>query len=118
MARLLLTAAILRFFQTVMTFGALVPAGLFVPSLFIGGCMGRLLGGFLKYLGLEGGEGSPIEPGIYAMVGAGSMLAGVARLTISLAVVLFELTGGLTYIVPFMLSVLIAKWVGDQITDG
>merc|ERR1719333_758172 len=59
-----------------------------------------------------------VEPGVYAMVGAGAMLAGVSRLTISLVVVLFELTGGLTYVVPFMVSVLTAKWVGDYITDG
>jgi len=31
---------------------------------------------------------------------------------------LFELTGGLTYVVPFMLAVLSAKWVGDVVTDG
>jgi H+/Cl- antiporter ClcA len=109
---LLCAAAALRFLQTSMTFGALVPAGLFVPSLFIGGCVGRCLGVLLKFAGL------PIEPGIYAMVGAGAMLAGVSRLTISLVVVLFELTGGLTYVVPFMVSVLTAKWVGDWMTDG
>jgi len=103
--------------QTSVTFGALIPAGLFVPSLFIGGCVGRGLGILLKFAGLSGVEGD-IEPGIYAMVGAGAMLAGVSRLTISLVVVLFELTGGLTYVVPFMLSVLTAKWVGDFITDG
>jgi H+/Cl- antiporter ClcA len=109
---LLIAAATLRFCQTTVTFGALIPAGLFVPSLFIGGCVGRFLGVILKFAGLD------IEPGIYAMVGAGAMLAGVSRLTISLVVVLFELTGGLTYVVPFMLSVLTAKWVGDWITDG
>jgi H+/Cl- antiporter ClcA len=114
---LLFSAAALRFLQTSVTFGALIPAGLFVPSLFIGGCVGRFLGVLLKFAGLPGVEGD-IEPGIYAMVGAGAMLAGVSRLTISLVVVLFELTGGLTYVVPFMLSVLTAKWVGDFITDG
>jgi H+/Cl- antiporter ClcA len=109
---LLLGGAALRFCQTTITFGALVPAGLFVPSLFIGGCVGRCMGVLLKFAGLD------IEPGIYAMVGAGAVLAGVSRLTISLVVVLFELTGGLTYVVPFMVAVLSAKWVGDFITDG
>jgi H+/Cl- antiporter ClcA len=109
---LLFISAAIRFFQTSVTFGALVPAGLFVPSLFIGGCVGRLMGILLKFAGLD------IEPGIYGMVGAGAMLAGVSRLTISLVVVLFELTGGLTYVVPFMVAVLTAKWVGDVVTDG
>lgn len=115
--QLLMGAATLRFLQTSATFGALIPAGLFVPSLFMGGCVGRAVGAVLKYLELPGVQGS-IEPGIYAMVGAGAMLAGVSRLTVSLAVVLFELTGGLTYVVPFMLAVLVAKWTGDAITAG
>jgi H+/Cl- antiporter ClcA len=109
---LLIAATCIRFMQTSVTFGAMVPAGLFVPSLFMGGCIGRLVGVLLRFAGFN------IEPGIYGMVGAGAVLAGVSRLTISLVVVLFELTGGLTYIVPFMIAVLTAKWVGDIMTDG
>lgn len=116
--KLLLGAAVLRFIQCAATFGASVPAGLFVPSLFIGGCFGRVLGATLKHMGMFGAGEVLVEPGVYAMVGAGAMLAGVSRMTISLTVVLFELTGGLTYIVPFMLSVLTAKWVGDHVTRG
>lgn len=115
--RLLCGAAMLRFFQAAVTIGAFLPGGLFVPSLYMGGCVGRALGSLLRYVGMAGAKGS-IEPGIYAMVGAGAMLAGVSRLTVCLVVVLFELTGGLTYVVPFMLSVLIAKWTGDAITNG
>lgn len=116
--KLLLGAAVLRFMQCAVTFGASVPAGLFVPSLFIGGCFGRVLGAILKHMGMFSVGEVNVEPGVYAMVGAGAMLAGVSRMTISLTVVLFELTGGLTYIVPFMLSVLTAKWVGDHVTRG
>ena len=31
---------------------------------------------------------------------------------------MFELTGGLTYIVPIMVSVMISKWVGDALIKG
>ena len=32
---------------------------------------------------------------------------------------MFELTGGLTYIVPIMVAVMISKWVGDALVkDG
>jgi len=116
--RLLLGATALRFVQMTVTIGALSPAGLFVPSLYIGSCFGRSMGATLKYAGFLGAAGGAVEPGIYAMVGAGAMLAGVSRLTISLAVVLFELTGGLTYVVPFMIAVLVAKWTGDALTDS
>lgn len=36
-----------------------------------------------------------VYPGIYAMVGAASVLGGACRVTISLVVIMFELTGGL-----------------------
>jgi len=56
--------------------------------------------------------------GLYAMVGAAAVLSGVTRMTVSLVVIMFELTGGITYIVPIMVAVMIAKWVGDSITPG
>lgn len=36
-------------------------------------------------------------------------------MTVSLVVIMFELTGGLTYIVPFMTAVMVSKWVGDAL---
>lgn len=40
-------------------------------------------------------------------------------MTVSLVVIMFELTGGLTYIVPIMVAVMISKWVGDALVkDG
>lgn len=34
-------------------------------------------------------------------------------MTVSLVVIMFELTGGLEYIVPLMAAVMTSKWVGD-----
>lgn len=34
-------------------------------------------------------------------------------LAVSLVVIMFELTGGLMYIVPLMVAVMMSKWVGD-----
>lgn len=39
-------------------------------------------------------------------------------MTISLVAIMLELTGGMTYIVPFMITVLTAKIVGDAATEG
>ena len=47
------------------------------------------------------------------MVGASAFLAGVSRMTVSLAVIMFELTGEVDYIPPFMVAILVAKWVAD-----
>ena len=39
-----------------------------------------------------------VNPGLYAMVGAAATLSGVTRMTVSLVVIMYELTGGLLYI--------------------
>ena len=60
-----------------------------------------------------------VTPGLYAMIGAAAALGGVTRMTVSLVMIMFELTGGLSYIVPIMVAVLVSKWVGDTIIkDG
>lgn len=76
------------------------------------------MGCLLQSFGLMSAQGTVVEPGIYAMVGAGAMLAGISRLTVCLVVVLFELTGGLTYVVPFMIAILTSKWIGDALSNG
>jgi chloride channel 3/4/5 len=48
-------------------------------------------------------------------VGAAATLAGVTRTTVSLAVIVLELTNTLDYVVPIMLAVLVAKTVADAL---
>ena len=57
-------------------------------------------------------------PGLYAVVGAASVLGGVTRMTVSLVVIMFELTGSLEFIVPTMVGVMFAKWIGDAISKS
>src|SRR4029434_5381519 len=57
-----------------------------------------------------------ITPGTYAIIGAAAALAGVTRMTVSIVVIMFELTGALTYVLPIMIAVMISKWVGDAIS--
>lgn len=49
------------------------------------------------------------------MVGAAAVLGGITRMTVSLVVIMFELTGGVRYIVPLMASAMASKWVGDAL---
>lgn len=49
------------------------------------------------------------------MVGAAACLGGVTRMTVSLVVIMFELTGGVNYIVPLMAAAMASKWVGDAL---
>nr|XP_019044593.1 voltage-gated chloride channel [Kwoniella bestiolae CBS 10118]OCF23523.1 voltage-gated chloride channel [Kwoniella bestiolae CBS 10118] len=116
------TALLIKGCLTIITFGIKVPAGIFIPSLVVGACFGRIIGLIMEYieytyptLGIFDvcRETDCIVPGLYAMIGAAATLAGVTRTTVSLAVIMFELTSTLNYVVPVMLGVLIAKTVAD-----
>ncbi|CAG7836228.1 unnamed protein product, partial [Allacma fusca] len=123
---LLLLALIFKFIVTIFTFGIKVPAGLFIPSLCFGAIVGRIVGIGVEQLAYKhpdlwffSGECSAgedcITPGLYAMVGAAAVLGGVTRMTVSLVVIMFELTGGVRYIVPLMAAAMASKWVGDAL---
>ncbi|KAK3524406.1 hypothetical protein QTP70_027994, partial [Hemibagrus guttatus] len=119
-------ALVFKMLITVVTFGMKVPSGLFIPSMAVGAIAGRLLGVGMEQLAYYNhdwvifrGWCSPgadcITPGLYAMVGAAACLGGVTRMTVSLVVIMFELTGGLEYIVPLMAATMTSKWVADAL---
>ncbi|XP_048488458.1 H(+)/Cl(-) exchange transporter 5 isoform X3 [Plutella xylostella] len=123
---LLMLALVMKLVMTVFTFGIKVPCGLFIPSLALGAIAGRIVGIGVEQLAynypkiwLFSGECSTgddcITPGLYAMVGAAAVLGGVTRMTVSLVVIMFELTGGVRYIVPLMAAAMASKWVGDAL---
>eukprot|EP00929_Paragymnodinium_shiwhaense_P030648 TRINITY_DN17329_c0_g3_i1.p1 TRINITY_DN17329_c0_g3~~TRINITY_DN17329_c0_g3_i1.p1 ORF type:complete len:771 (-),score=145.22 TRINITY_DN17329_c0_g3_i1:833-3145(-) len=126
----LLLCAALRWVQMTFTFGTGAASGLFIPSLLVGAALGRIFGSWFYMLNEEiqfapakGSRPGPtfvngIKPGVYAMLGAAATLGGVCRVTISLVVIMFELTGGLQLVVPFMIVCMLAKWVGDYYTIG
>ncbi|KAG6911122.1 hypothetical protein DXG01_003862 [Tephrocybe rancida] len=123
--RAISVAMIVKAGLTIVTFGIKVPAGIFIPSLGVGACAGRVMGLVMQWLQYQEPElkllsicdkdKDCIIPGLYAMVGAAASLSGVTRTTVSLAVIMFELTDTLTYAVPVMLSVLVAKTVADAL---
>ena len=104
----LVYGTLVKLILTIVTFGIKVPSGIIIPALDGGAFFGRLVGQ-LPFLA------SSISPGIFAMVSAGAFLAGVSRMTISLAVIMFELTGELEFIVPNMIGIMVAKWVADAL---
>ncbi|KAG1802616.1 chloride channel [Suillus plorans] len=123
--RAILVAMIVKGFLTIITFGIKLPAGIFIPTLGVGACAGRIVGIAVQWLQYHypnsivfdvcEGDMDCVVPGLYAMVGAAAALSGVTRTTVSLSVIMFELTDTLTYAVPVMLSVLVAKTVADAL---
>ncbi|KEZ44818.1 Uncharacterized protein SAPIO_CDS2934 [Scedosporium apiospermum] len=123
----LFAAFLIKGFLTTITFGIKVPAGIYMPSMVVGGLLGRLIGHMVQWVVFRfpdvpiwaacarSGEGTCIQPGVYGLIAAGSMMCGVTRLSLTLAVILFELTGSLDYVLPFSLAILVAKWTADGI---
>ncbi len=120
---LLLEAAAVGCLLASVTFGLQIPAGIILPSMAIGALCGRAVGIVVEVW--QGNHPNAlifatcepdipcITPGTYAIIGAAAALAGVTRMTVSIVVIMFELTGALTYVLPIMIAVMISKWVGD-----
>ncbi|KAH9219758.1 chloride channel-like protein 3 [Leptodontidium sp. 2 PMI_412] len=120
---LLIFAAILGFFLASITFGLQIPAGIILPSMAVGALFGRAVGiimeiwvhnhpNFFPFGSCEP-DVPCVTPGTYAIIGAAAALGGVTRMTVSIVVIMFELTGALTYVLPIMIAVMASKWVGD-----
>ncbi|KAI9005874.1 chloride channel [Gaertneriomyces semiglobifer] len=124
----LFIALIMRLVLTIVTFGIKVPAGIFIPSMVWGALFGRLLGILVQRWQTSDPDNPMFQachpdsqcvtPGVYALLGAIGALGGVTRMTLSLTVVMFELTGTLNYIVPCMITLMTAKVIGDLCGKG
>ncbi|KAF2148974.1 voltage gated chloride channel [Myriangium duriaei CBS 260.36] len=124
----LLIATIMRAFLVIISYGCKVPAGIFVPSMAIGASFGRMVGIMVQALH----ESYPnsklfstcapdvpcITPGTYAFLGAAAALSGIMHITVTVVVIMFELTGALTYILPTMIVVGVTKAVSDWFGTG
>ncbi|VDO72523.1 unnamed protein product [Haemonchus placei] len=90
-----------------------IPAGIFMPVFVIGASFGRLMGESMAVLfpeGIRSNYSAEIHPGVYAVVGAAAFCGSVTH-TISVAVIVFELTGQLMHILPVMIAVVVGNVV-------
>lgn len=122
---ILLVSSVLGFLLASATFGLQIPAGVLLPSMAVGALFGRSIG-LIVEVAQQNHKGSIIfeacepdipcvTPGTYAVIGAAAALAGATRMTVSIVVIMFELTGALTYVLPIMIAVMLAKWTGDAL---
>ncbi|MEQ6900501.1 chloride channel protein [Nocardioides sp. YIM 152588] len=98
---------------TSLTIGIGGSGGVFAPSLFVGAMLGAAFGETAAQL--SGGGVSQV--GTYALIGMGAVFAGSARAPITAVVILFELTGEYSIILPMMLAIVIATGVSHRLSD-
>jgi chloride channel 2 len=80
-----------------------VPTGALIPAFKIGAGLGRICGEAMHVW-----FGDKIIPGGYATVGAAAFTGAVTH-TLSISVIVFEMTGQITHCIPMLISVLIAN---------
>ena len=94
--------------------GTNISCGLVVPMLLIGGLYGRILGkAAVDIFGVEGSYWDWIDPGAFALLGAVSFFGGVTRLTVSLAVIMVEITNDTGFLLLIIVAILFSRWTGD-----
>jgi chloride channel 7 len=112
------------YFGAAIVAGSCISSGLFVPMLLMGACIGRFWGLVAVRIATTAGltaedfqkeEWAWIDPGVFAMVGAGAFMAGVSRLTLSLAVIVMEMTNEVHFLLPLLIAIMVAKWVADAL---
>ncbi|KAL4184111.1 hypothetical protein AMTRI_Chr11g158380 [Amborella trichopoda] len=108
---------ILTFFVSIytlglLTYGVALPSGLFIPVILAGASYGRLVGRAI------GSSLPDLDPGLFALLGAASFLGGTMRMTVSVCVILLELTNNLYMLPLLMLVLLISKTVADVFNRG
>eukprot|EP01060_Flectonema_neradi_P002541 TRINITY_DN1159_c3_g1_i1.p1 TRINITY_DN1159_c3_g1~~TRINITY_DN1159_c3_g1_i1.p1 ORF type:complete len:1075 (+),score=181.98 TRINITY_DN1159_c3_g1_i1:93-3317(+) len=114
------SGALLSFFALYFTLsgyasGAAYATGIVIPMLVMGATIGRLLGEFTHSLVPAFDNYDWFDPGIFALVGSASLFAGVSRLTVSLAVIMLEISHEVYFLPPMMVAIMISKCLADYL---
>lgn len=111
------------FIQSNYAYSLSIPGGILLPSLTLGAFIGRIIGEIVQMIQAKAGSDiflqcytdhrNCVSPGSYAIVGAASFFAGVTNTSVAAVVIVFELTGAVTYLIPLMLGVAVSKSLVD-----
>ncbi|KAK9149578.1 hypothetical protein Scep_008335 [Stephania cephalantha] len=107
----LLIFFVTNYFLGILSYGIVAPTGLFVPIILTGASYGR-------FIGRLSGSRTSLNHGLFAVLGAASFLGGTMRMTVSLCVVLLEITNNLLLLPLVMLVLLVSKTVADMFNNN
>jgi CIC family chloride channel protein len=101
----------LKIVATSLTVGSGGFGGVFMPSLYVGACLGTAVGALAHFL--LGDAAAP--SGVYALVGMGALFAATMHAPLTPIVMLFELTQDYEIILPLMLGCILAAFVARRV---
>ncbi len=107
----LLVLLVAKMFATSLTIGIGGSGGVFAPSLFIGAMLGSAFGEIMHILAPA--IAGPV--GAYGLIGMGAVFAGAARAPITAVIIMFELTGEYTIILPLMSAIVLATFISQRL---
>jgi CIC family chloride channel protein len=97
---LLLLFGGLKLLATVASYASGNAGGIFAPSLYIGAMLGGAVGVVVHGMA----PAATAEPGAYALVGMGTLFAGIIRAPLTSVFMIFEITQDYQILVPLMLA--------------
>lgn len=108
--RLALTLLVGKLMAAALTKGSGGMGGLFMPSLFMGACLGAVVHALVAEPFLGSASAS-----VYALVGMGAFLGATLRAPLTPIVMLFELTHDYGTILPVMTACIVASFIAGRI---
>lgn len=102
---------VLKLFAVTTSYGSGNAGGIFGPSLFIGAMLGGTVGGVAHHFL----PSHTATAGAYALVGMGTLFAGVVRAPMTSVLMIFETTQDYAVIVPLMISNLVSFFISSRL---
>ena len=108
--RTLALLCVLKLVATIVSYSSGNAGGIFAPSLYIGAMAGGAVGTIVHQL-------APLqtaEPGAYALVGMGTLFAGIIRAPMTSVFMIFEITQDYQILVPLMVANLLSFFISRR----
>jgi CIC family chloride channel protein len=108
--RTMIVLGLVKLVATIISYSSGNAGGIFAPSLYLGAMAGGAVGLLLR-------EFAPIptgDPGAYALVGMGTLFAGIIRAPMTSVFMIFELTQDYHILVPLMVANMLSFWLSRR----
>lgn len=111
--RMVVGLIVARFALTMISYGSGSAGGIFAPLLVIGALGGLAVGNTAHWIAPTWAQ----HPEIFAVLGMGALLTAIVRAPLTGIVLMIELTGKYDYMLPLLVSCLVAYGIAEGLRD-